>query len=126
MAQASSSISSRASTWRLDGGADETIAALAVALAPHVDMILEHNTELYSSLDMKIGICNPELRRALPILLSLITLDKRGGIFGQQELRGAVILAMTAAGKAELWDAKALAMATAGIMLAQSLPTSSK
>jgi hypothetical protein len=80
----------RASAFHHLDGEDATISMVTSGLAGHEKLIIEWNTNIYSTEDMKVGIDLPAMQRCIKLLKDIVKLDPRGGIFLQNHMSKAL------------------------------------
>ena len=78
----------RSVCWSHVGGDASTVRAIEGALSGHAAALAD--VEIYSTTSMKAGVNLDMLERLSPMLLSLVELDRRGGIFTQTDVEKAV------------------------------------
>ena len=82
--------STRASAYLHPDGVDLTILELQAALVGVRPLLAKHNVALYDATNMKTGVNQPLLVKAVPVLEKLLAIDPRGGLFLQGHLAKAI------------------------------------
>ena len=95
----------RSSSWQHDEGPEATRAALQQVWEKHMDEIVELNTSVYSSSDMKAGLDMAMLESRASLLTKCVGVDPRGGIVRQSSMEDSLQGALEATGKMAAFEA---------------------
>ncbi len=98
----------RVTNWEHPDGAEATTTALATALQPFSQRLVEANIQIYPSTDFKVGLNMEILTANSDMMLPLVNIDNRGGIFGQSALTEALRLVVRSDNLELLLTAKTL------------------
>ena len=100
----------RTPAWEHADGPAASVRALAAVLEPWAQELVDANINLYPSDDFKVGLSSEHLQKYNNLLLALIKLDPRGGLFGHLVMTEAVAAAIRFSDLQQVLVAKALAV----------------
>ena len=81
---------SRASCWQHPDGRTTTREVLAAVVAANATVVGEGGVEIYSTMQMNVEIDPPALKKNEKLLVQLLEIDSRGGIFCQTDVVAAL------------------------------------